>query len=148
MKPKILTRGQKFARPTFSQVLKASIEREATSKGWCNRCQRYQTLSSRKIIRHAPSVLMLNTAIRDTEQSQLWCTPGWVPDEIGLIVDKGQIFCYEGDDLRHHLQRGVHQIQVYSLIGLAVNITGLQGQNPHVVGIINGKMSLAQVFKV
>lgn len=101
---------------------------------------RYQTLSSRKTIRSAPSVLMLNTAIRDTDQSQLWCTPGWVPDEIGIIVDQGHFFCYEGEDLRHHLQRGFHQIQVYSLIGLAVNITGTQGQNPHLVGIINGKM--------
>lgn len=82
---------------------------------------------------------MLNTAIRDTEQSQLWCTPGWVPDEIGIIVDQGQFFCYEGEDLKHHLQRGFHNIRVYSLTGLAVNITGTQGQNPHLVGIIDGK---------
>lgn len=115
------------------------MERETTSKGWCNRCQRYQTLSTRKTIRRAPSVLMLNTAIREVEQSQLWCTPGWVPDEIGVIVDQGQFFCYEGDDLKHHVQRGFHNIQVYSLVGLAVNVTGTQGQNPHLVAIIDGK---------
>jgi PAB-dependent poly(A)-specific ribonuclease subunit 2 len=69
----------------------------------------------------------------------LWATPGWLPEEIGIIVDQGQFFCYEGEDLKLHLQRGIHNIRVYSLIGLSVNIEGTQPQKPHLVGMINGK---------
>ncbi|KAF4122704.1 LOW QUALITY PROTEIN: PAB-dependent poly(A)-specific ribonuclease subunit 2 [Geosmithia morbida] len=130
-------RNAKTPRITFSQVLKNSIERETTSKGWCSRCQRYQTIATRKTIHSIPSVLMLNTAITNQEHKMLWATPGWLPEEIGIIVEQGQLFCYEGEDLKLHLQRGIHNITVYSLIGMAVNIDGGQTQKPHLVSMVN-----------
>jgi PAB-dependent poly(A)-specific ribonuclease subunit 2 len=81
---------------------------------------------------------MLNTAITHQEHKMLWATPGWLPEEIGIIVEQGQFFCYEGEDLKLHLQRGMHNITVYSLIGSAVNIENGQAQKPHLVSIING----------
>lgn len=65
----------------------------------------------------------------------LWATPGWLPDEIGVIVDNGSFFCYQGEDLKLHLQRGVHNIQVYSLIGLSVNIESGSPQKPHLAAL-------------
>lgn len=132
-------RGTKSPRISFSQVLKSSVERETTSKGWCSRCQRYQTIATRKSIRSVPAVLMLNTAINNPEHRALWATPGWLPEEIGIIVEQGQFFCYEGEDLKLHLQRGIHDITVYSLIGMAINIDGGQTQKPHLVAMINSK---------
>ena len=126
-------------RVTFSQVLKSSVERETTSKGWCSRCQRYQTIATRKTIHNIPAVLMLNTAITSHDHRLLWSTPGWLPEEIGIIVEQGQFFCYEGEDLKLHLQRGIHNITVYSLIGMATNIEGGQTQKPHLVSMVNGK---------
>lgn len=124
-------------------MLKASIEQDPTAKGWCNRCNRYQTLSNRKTIKSIPAVLTLNASGRtpiSAEFRRLWATPGWLPEEIGIIVDQaGQFFCYEGEDLKLHLQRGIHNIMVYSLIGMAVNVDGGQPQKPHLVGIVNGK---------
>ncbi|KAG8423891.1 poly(A)-specific ribonuclease [Metarhizium acridum] len=67
---------------------------------------------------------MLNTAITKHDHRMLWSTPGWLPEEIGIIVEQGQFFCYEGEDLKLHLQRGIHNITVYSLIGMATNIEG------------------------
>ncbi|KYK55176.1 PAB-dependent poly-specific ribonuclease subunit PAN2 [Drechmeria coniospora] len=127
----------KMPRVTFSQVLKSSIERETTSKGWCSRCQRYQTIATRKSIYNIPAVLMLNTAITNPDHRMLWSTPGWLPEEIGIIVDQGQFYCYEGEDLKLHLQRGMHNITVYSLIGMAINVEGGQTQKPHLVAVIN-----------
>ncbi|KAI6783498.1 ubiquitin carboxyl-terminal hydrolase family protein [Emericellopsis cladophorae] len=121
----------------MEQVLKHSIERETTSKGWCSRCQRYQTISTRKTVHNIPAVLMLNTTITSQEHKMLWATPGWLPEEIGIIVEQGQFFCYEGEDLKLHLQRGIHNITVYSLVGAAVNIENGQAQKPHLVSIIN-----------
>ncbi|KAI0477313.1 PAB-dependent poly(A)-specific ribonuclease subunit PAN2 [Xylariaceae sp. FL0804] len=122
---------------TFSQVLKMSVERETTNKGWCNNCCRYQTLATRKTIHKTPNVMMLNTAIGTNEHRRLWATPGWLPEEIGIIVDNGQFFCYEGEDLKLHLQRGIHNITVYSLTSLAVSIEGGQQQQSHLVAMAN-----------
>ncbi|PNY28099.1 PAB-dependent poly(A)-specific ribonuclease subunit PAN2 [Tolypocladium capitatum] len=130
-------RNSKSPRITFSQVLKSSVERETTSKGWCSRCQRYQTLATRKSIHNIPAVLMLNTAIAGQDHRMLWSTPGWLPEEIGIIVDQGQFYCYEGEDLKLHLQRGMHNITVYSLIGMAINIENGQTQKPHLVAMVN-----------
>lgn len=132
-------RGAKMPRITFSQVLKNSVERETTSKGWCSRCQRYQTIATRKSIHSVPAVLMLNTAITNSDHRILWSTPGWLPEEIGIIVEHGQFFCYEGEDLKLHLQRGMHNITVYSLIGMAINIESGQTQKSHLVSMVNGK---------
>jgi len=41
-----------------------------------------------------------------------------LPQEIGIIVEQGQFFCYEGQDLKLHLQRGVYNIMYTSLSAL------------------------------
>lgn len=71
----------------------------------------------------------------ELEQRMLWATPGWLPEEIGIIVDNGSFFCYQGEDLKLHLQRGVHNIQVYSLIGLSANIESGSPQKPHLAAL-------------
>ena len=126
-------------RITFSQVLKSSVERETTSKGWCGKCGKYKNIATKKTIHSIPAVLILNTAISSPEHRLLWSTPGWLPEEIGIIVEQGQFFCYEGEDLKLHLQRGMHNITVYSLVGMAINIENGQTQKPHLVSMINGK---------
>lgn len=133
--------GPRAVKTTFSQVLKTSVERETTSKGWCSRCQRYQTLQTRKTIHNIPAVMMLNAAVTSMEHRRLWATPGWLPEEIGVIVDHtGQFFCYEGEDLKLHLQRGIHSVRVYSLVGVVVNVEGgEQGAKGHLVGMVNGE---------
>jgi PAB-dependent poly(A)-specific ribonuclease subunit 2 len=132
-------RGGRATKTTFSQVLKMGVERETTTKGWCSRCQRYQTLQTRKTIHSVPAVLTLNTGATTLEQRRLWATPGWLPEEIGIIVDEGQFFCFEGEDLKLHLQRGIHDIAVFSLVGFVINIESGQPPKPHLVSMINGK---------
>lgn len=86
---------------------------------------------------------MLNAAINSPEAKQFWTIPGWLPEEIGIIIDQGQIYCYQGDDLKLHIQRGIHSITVYSLIGVAASIaTGLL--KSHLVSLVNGKRSTSR----
>ena len=125
-------------RSTFSQILKASVERQDQTRGWCDRCKRYQQLSTRKTIQSVPAVLMINAAIHSPEAKHLWLTPNWLPREIGIIVDQGQFFCYEGQDLMLHVQRGVHNIMVYELIGVVADINSGEHEKPHLVSMING----------
>lgn len=135
-------RNNRTIKTTFSQLLKMGVERETASKGWCSRCQRYQNLQMRKTIHSIPAVLAVNTAISTPEHRRLWATPGWLPEEIGIIVDQGQFFCFEGEDLKLHLQRGIHNITVYSLIGAVVNIESSAPQKAHLVSMINGRFCM------
>lgn len=125
-----------------------SVEREVTNKGWCKTCHRYQNLATRKTIQEIPSVMMLAAAISTAEHRHLWATPGWLPEEVGIIVDNGNLFCYEGEDLKLHLQRGIHNITVYSLTGLAVNIDGGKQHQSHLVAMANGKMFFSVTYSI
>jgi PAB-dependent poly(A)-specific ribonuclease subunit 2 len=124
--------------PTFSQILKASVERQDQTRGWCDRCKRYQQLSARKTIQNMPPVLILNTAAHTADAKQLWSKPKWLPQEIGIVVDQGQFFCYEGQDLNFHLRRGAFNIMVYELVGMVADINSGESQKSHLVSMING----------
>ncbi|TGO70876.1 hypothetical protein BELL_0652g00040 [Botrytis elliptica] len=122
---------------SFCEILKASIERETTNRGWCGTCRKYQTLQTKKTIHTSPPVLMLNANLTTPESKQFWETPGCLPEEIGTIINMGQIYCYQGEDLRLHIARGAHNITVYSLVGFAAEIDVGQNEKPHLVSLIN-----------
>ena len=82
---------------------------------------------------------MLNAAVNTYEAKQLWAIPGWLPEEIGIIIEGGQFFCYEGEDLKLHIQRGIHYITVYQLVGLVADIRSEESQASHMVSLINGE---------
>ncbi|KAK4219807.1 ubiquitin carboxyl-terminal hydrolase-domain-containing protein [Rhypophila decipiens] len=136
-----VSRGGKATKRTFSQVLKTSVDMETVTKGYCVVCRRYNDLQRRRTIDSGvPAVLALNAAIKSPEARSLWATPGWLPQEIGVIVDQNQFFCYEGPDLEFHLQRAqraIHKIKVYSLVGMVVNIEGPLPQSQHLAALIN-----------
>jgi PAB-dependent poly(A)-specific ribonuclease subunit 2 len=134
---KHVVKNSRGPRPTFSQILKASIERQDQTRGWCNKCNRYQQMVQRKTIQSVPGVLLLNAAIQTHEAKLLWSVPNWLPHEIGIIVDQGQFYCFEGQDLKLHLQRGVFKIMVYELIGIVADINSGEHQKPHLVACIN-----------
>lgn len=122
---------------SFCEILKASVERETTNRGWCMNCKKYQSLQTKKTIHTSPPILMLNACISTPESKHFWETPGCLPEEIGIIISQGQIFCYQGEDLRLHIQRGAHNITVYSLVGFAADIDIGQHEKPHLVSLIN-----------
>ena len=128
--------------PTFSQILKASVELQTQTRGWCDKCRRYQQLATRKGVRKMPDVLMINAALKSAEARQYWATPGWLPDSIGIIVDNGKFFCFEGEDLRLHVEKGLHVVKVYDLVGVVVDVTSGEHQKSHLVSLVNSEPSL------
>ncbi|KXT04451.1 hypothetical protein AC578_3579 [Pseudocercospora eumusae] len=130
-------RGSSNMRTFFSQVLKASIERQNSHRGWCLRCNGYKAMTSHRAIHALPAVLMLNAAVTTPDAKQLWDTPGFLPREIGVIVNNGRFFCYEGQDLQLHLQRGQYSITVYQLVGVINDVKPEETENPHLVASID-----------
>ncbi|KAF2669854.1 hypothetical protein BT63DRAFT_423829 [Microthyrium microscopicum] len=138
---KSLLRTRGMRRITFSEVLKASVERQDQMRGWCPSCHRYQQLHTTREIQRVPAVLMLHAAIHSPEATQIWSTPNWLPNEIGIIVEQGQFFCYQGEDLKLHQQRGVYNIQVYELLGVVSEVSSGHNEKPHLVSVINASPS-------
>ncbi|KAF2203610.1 PAB-dependent poly(A)-specific ribonuclease subunit PAN2 [Delitschia confertaspora ATCC 74209] len=130
-------KNSRATRPSFSQVLKTSVEQQDAPKGWCNKCNRYQHMITKKTVHAIPGVLMINANINNHDAKLLWSTPNWLPREIGIIVEQGQFYCFEGQDLQIHLQRGAYNIMVYELIGVVADINSGERQKPHLVSMIN-----------
>ncbi|KAJ5089883.1 hypothetical protein N7532_008567 [Penicillium argentinense] len=125
----------------FSSILRASIERETQNRGWCNYCRRYQQVMIRKTVHRMPLVLVLNAALTNPLCRRLWAVPGWLPDAVGVILDNGQVMCYEGDDLRMRIQSNTPDLVVYDLVGLVSEIDIPEHQKPHLVSFINVSVS-------
>jgi PAB-dependent poly(A)-specific ribonuclease subunit 2 len=89
-----------------------------------------------------PAVMMINTAISSSDVKQMWATPNWLPAEIGIIVEQGQVYCFQDQDLKLHVQRGVYNVQVYQLVGAVCEISSAEGQKPHLVSMVNGTFTL------
>lgn len=122
--------------PAFSRVLKDSFERENNQRMWCDRCRRYQLVQSWETVQNVPPVLMINTGLnKQTDGRQLWSIPGWLPEKIGIGIDKGRILCLEGEALRVS-QR--NRLITYDLVGLVADVNSGENQKSHMVSLING----------
>ena len=136
--PKNVLRNPVFK---FSAILKASIERESKNRGWCNNCRRYQQLSIRKSIQHLPFVMTINAALTIPSMRSLWETPGWLPTEVGILVQNRNVYCFEGADLGLHIRNKTPNLVVYELVGFVAEIDLAEHQRPHLVSFINVDIS-------
>ncbi|OQE26612.1 hypothetical protein PENSTE_c005G06954 [Penicillium steckii] len=125
----------------FSSILRASIERETQNRGWCNYCRRYQQVMIRKTVHRMPLILVLNAALTNPICRRLWTIPGWLPDAVGVIIDNGQVVCFEGDELRLRIQNNTPGLVVYDLVGLVSEIDIPEHQKPHLVSFVNVSLS-------
>jgi PAB-dependent poly(A)-specific ribonuclease subunit 2 len=135
-------------RHSFTRLLQDSVHRYEQQRGYCNRCQGYKAITSRRVVHAMPAVLMINAAIDTVESRQLWATPGFLPREIGIINANSQFYCYEGQDLQLHLQRRTHTINVYELVGLVADVAAGENQKSHLVSIIDAGISDKDPSKV
>ncbi|KAI5807921.1 PAB-dependent poly(A)-specific ribonuclease subunit PAN2 [Peziza echinospora] len=130
--------------PNFSHVLKQSVERENQTRGWCDKCRRYHNLSTRKSIKRIPKVLFLNaTATPSLDAKQYWANNAFLPEEIGVIMQEDQFFCYQGEDLKRLVQNK-QRVEVYELVGFVAEIRADDERNTHLVSFVNVALSQAE----
>ncbi|KAL8941516.1 MAG: hypothetical protein Q9216_002198 [Gyalolechia sp. 2 TL-2023] len=133
--------------PAFSRVLKDSFERDNNQRMWCDRCRRYQLVQSWETVQNVPPVLMINTGLnKQTDGRQLWSIPGWLPEKIGIGIDKGRVLCLEGEALRvSQRNRQARPLIVYDLVGLVADVNSGEHQKSHMVSLINVAISSREV---
>src|SRR5204863_7653312 len=94
-----------------------------------------------KTVHRMRLVVMIHAALNNPSYRQLWTSPGWLPEEVGILVEGGQIHCVEGDDLRERLQDNDSGLTVYELVGLVAEIDIAEHHKPHLVSFINVAIS-------
>ena len=119
-------------------MLKQSVERENQTRGWCDKCRRYNNLSTRKSIKRIPEVLFLNaTATPSLDAKQFWSNNAFLPEEIGIVMQEDQFFCYQGDEL-HRLIKDGQRVELYELVGFVAEIRVEEERNTHLAALVNG----------
>ncbi|KAL8628273.1 hypothetical protein Q9189_006045 [Teloschistes chrysophthalmus] len=120
--------------PAFSRILQDSFDGENRQRMWCDRERRYQPLDRWETTQNVPAILMINTGLnKQVEARQLWSVPGWLPDRIGIVIEKGRLLCLEGEALRvSQRSRQSRPLVVYDLVGLVADVSSvaLSSRNP------------------
>ncbi|RPA72773.1 PAB-dependent poly(A)-specific ribonuclease-like protein subunit pan2 [Ascobolus immersus RN42] len=119
----------------FSNILKQSVGRENQTRGWCDKCHRYQSLVARKSVQRIPKVLMINANANSFESKSFWAKPGWLPTEVGISIEGGQFMCIQGDKLNNAANAGKYT--VYELVGFVAEIKDDDERNSHLVSFID-----------
>lgn len=72
--------------------------------------------------------------------SHYWANPGWIPEEIGVYLERGGVRCMEGEVLNGY--RNYPGLLVYELVGVVADVISRPGHRSHLVSLINGKRSM------
>lgn len=78
------------------------------------------------------------TATPSLDAKQFWSNNTFLPEEIGIIMQEDQFFCYQGEDLKR-LLKNQQRVEVYELVGFVAEIRADEERNTHLVSFINGK---------
>ena len=130
----------------FSSVLKSSLEHVPPSRGFCpnQKCKAYRQMARHKTVSQMPFVLMINAVLTNQKYRSLWETQGWLPTEIGILVQGRQLYVFEGNDLALHQRNNTAGLMVYELVGFVAEIDIAEHQRSHLVSFINVAVSSPQ----
>ena len=86
---------------------------------------------------------MINTGLdKSPNNKQLWARPGWLPQEIGITIEGGNMRVLEGDSLQPF--RYQRSTVVFELVGLVADVTSADQQESHLVSVVNGMLRAPQ----
>ena len=144
---------QKHNKPiqSFSVLVKQSIQLDTSQRGWCDKCRRYQQQAMRKTVKRLPKVLMFNATTNEKSHSYIrehWLSPGWLPDEVGVLVENGQLSVYQGEELADIKE--ANGLVLYDLVGFVAEIRVEEERNTHLISFVNGMFaqSLSHAIRV
>ncbi|KAG8532899.1 uncharacterized protein KY384_002777 [Bacidia gigantensis] len=137
----LLANRGRLLHPRFSDVIRMSFAASDHKRGFCKSCRRHPEQSHRRTVIGLPTVLVMDSCLeRHAKGRQLWTNPGWLPDEIGVIIGPGgDVICHEGESLKQ-LRNHSHVI-LYELVGFTADINSTQGQKSHLVSFIDVAIS-------
>ena len=126
----------------FSSILKASIERQSSSRGWCERCHRYQPQTFvRRNFQHVPDVMVINAAAPNPRLRHIWAAKGFLPKEIGILIMGDSMHIVEGFELEARKQENPSRVKVFELVGYVAEVKVADQDRPHLVSIIDTEIS-------
>ena len=95
-------------------------------------------MASRRTVVQTANVLMINPGLeKNPKNRSLWANPGWLPREVGITLQSGNLICSEGEQLRSF--RNYRATAIYELVGVVVDIKSAERQNHHLVSFVDGR---------
>ena len=80
---------------------------------------------------------MINTGLdKSPKNKQIWAKPHWLPQEIGITLEAGNMRVLEGESLQSFRYHG--STMVYELVGLVADVTSADQQKSHLISFVNG----------
>ncbi|KAL6714377.1 poly(A)-specific ribonuclease [Lecanora helva] len=97
-------------------------------------------MASRRIISSTANVLMINPGLDKSPKSRsTWASRDWLPREVGVTTENGNLMCSEGDHLRPF--RNYRGTAIYELVGLVVDVKSAERQKHHLISFIDVAVS-------
>ena len=104
-------------------------------------------MTSQRSVTGIPPILVINANTdRGPAKKHFWTARGWLPREIGVTVDSGNVTCQEGEQLDRF--RDHPSTSVYELVGVVANATSGRGEQlkEHLISFIDGRNALTHSF--
>ena len=87
---------------------------------------------------------MINTGLdKSPKNKEIWSKPHWLPPEIGITIEGGNMRVLEGDSLqafRYH-----RSTVVFELVGLVADVTSAERQKSHLISFVNGTLRTLEI---
>ncbi|KAK9457055.1 ubiquitin carboxyl-terminal hydrolase-domain-containing protein [Dipodascopsis uninucleata] len=117
----------------FITVLRQSLETSAHTRGWCDKCRRYQMLSSSKRIQKLSPVLVLNTAVDSPVSRQIWSQKNFLPLKFETEIADDSLRIKRVSDSTEPSKKA--NTELYELVGVVVEVNFGVHDN-HMVSVI------------
>ena len=103
-------------------------------------------MASRRTITQTANVLIINPGLEKYPKNRnLWNSPGWLPREIGVTLESGNLICNEAEQLRPF--RNYRATSIYELVGLVVDIKSVERQKRHLISFIDGLLRYLSLWQ-
>ena len=104
-------------------------------------------MASRRTVTHIANVLIINPGLDKSPKSRgTWANPDWVPRELGITLEGGNLICSEGEKLSPF--RNYRSTAIYELVGLVVDVKSAERQKHHLISFIDGSSLYALLLVI
>lgn len=111
------TSGNKKQATNFVDCLQSSLEKWTQTRGWCEKCRKYQMLGTLKSVRSLPELLNVHISQESpATDRKIWSNDNWPAKEFSAGMVRGKLTIRD-------IKRGSSEDDKYELQGMVVEIS-------------------------
>ncbi|KAK9478140.1 ubiquitin carboxyl-terminal hydrolase-domain-containing protein [Lipomyces japonicus] len=128
---------------SFANIVQQSVETKSSTRGWCDKCRKYNFLTSTRHVKSLSPVLSFNTAIDSPAERQIWSQKKFLPTKFHASITDGKFQVQNVLEDEKHLGNVDGQSELYELVGMVVEVNFGPLDN-HMVALIRVPVAAGQ----